>query len=173
MNVREGVRRLGIMLVACGAILGFIVGFSSSEAPWKIAAEHRRFESLMKSPTMRRVTNGANGLRADLSRSRCDAFGLRELGGLYLLKAHPLIQGNADRIKGVHLDVARAVVSIQLSTGESIHRVAAPPLMSYIVLVVCLILSYLLPSGITWVRSGFFAPQQQKSAQSNSPECHQ
>jgi hypothetical protein len=64
-------------------------------------------------------------------------------------------------------------VSIQLSTGESIHRVAAPPLMSYIVLVVCLILSYLLPSGITWVRSGFFAPQQQKSAQSNSPECHQ
>jgi hypothetical protein len=81
-------------------------------------------------------------------------------GNLYIQNGHPLLIDNHDGISGVHLDAARTVVAIELSTGESIHRVEAPPLRAYLPIIGCPILGFLLPWGtiriLTWVGSGFF-----------------
>jgi hypothetical protein len=284
MNVREGVRRLGLLLGGCGAMLGFWVEFSSSETPpWKIAAEHRKFESLMKTPTMQKVIRDAATARplvsqiapdlpgtppdlvklisearaanisdgdifAELSKhpvvgpqiaeaerwgytsneilqylsqrhtgqessttrpdgqarppggafippppsswqgaARDESWKLWRLpppppgyvldgagipgtatvvaedanGGLLLLKTHPLLKENRDRIDRVHLDAARTVVAIDLSSGESIQKVEAPHLNAYLSAFLYPILGFLLPWGcvriLSWVGSGFVA----------------
>jgi hypothetical protein len=45
MNFRESMRRLGILLGACGAVLGGFLGYSDAKAVWDRYTAHRRFES--------------------------------------------------------------------------------------------------------------------------------
>jgi hypothetical protein len=59
MTVMEAMRRLGILLGACGAILGGLVAYRDAKAVWTSYAASRRFESLMASPTMRKVAQAA------------------------------------------------------------------------------------------------------------------
>jgi len=55
MNVREGTRRLGIVLGLSGAILGGYLEHSHARAVWHNYRASRRFESLMASPTIQKV----------------------------------------------------------------------------------------------------------------------
>ncbi|MGA2117488.1 MAG: hypothetical protein ABSH56_22340 [Bryobacteraceae bacterium] len=59
MNVKEGMRRLGILLGACGAILGGCVGYSYADAQWVIRERHKTLETLTASPTMQKVAKVA------------------------------------------------------------------------------------------------------------------
>jgi hypothetical protein len=59
MNVREGMRRLGILLGVSGAILGGFVSYSDAKAAWDSHRAYRRFESVMASPAMRKVAKAA------------------------------------------------------------------------------------------------------------------
>jgi len=60
MNVREGMRRLGILLGACGGILGAFLGYSDARTTWDTHVAHGRFESLMASPIMQKVAKAAH-----------------------------------------------------------------------------------------------------------------
>jgi len=55
MNVRKGMRRLGIVLGLCGAILGVSLARSYARAVWHNYRASSRFESLRASPTIQRV----------------------------------------------------------------------------------------------------------------------
>jgi hypothetical protein len=55
MNVREGTRRLGIVLGLCGAILGGYLARSYARAVWHNYRASSRFTSLIASPTIQRV----------------------------------------------------------------------------------------------------------------------
>jgi hypothetical protein len=59
MNVREGMRRLSILLGACGGILGVSISYGDAKATWESHAASRKFESLMASPTMQKVAKAA------------------------------------------------------------------------------------------------------------------
>lgn len=59
MNVREGMRRLGILLGACGGILGGCLAYSDVRTTWDNYTAHRKFESLMASPTVQKVAKAA------------------------------------------------------------------------------------------------------------------
>lgn len=56
MNVNEGLRRLGIVLGLLGAIAGGIAGFRVGRPAWSAFAAHRRFQSVLSSPTMVRAS---------------------------------------------------------------------------------------------------------------------
>jgi hypothetical protein len=59
MNVREGMRRLGILVAACGGILGGCLAYSDARTTWDDHTAHRKFGSLMASPIMQKVAKAA------------------------------------------------------------------------------------------------------------------
>jgi hypothetical protein len=59
MHVREGMRRLAILLGIWGAFLGGFVAYGDAKSVWNSYAASRWFESVMASPTMRKVAQAA------------------------------------------------------------------------------------------------------------------
>src|SRR5258708_7887695 len=59
MNAREGMRRLGILLGACGGILGGCLAYSNAKTTWDNHTEYRKFESRMASATMQKIAKAA------------------------------------------------------------------------------------------------------------------
>ena len=206
MNIREGMRRVGILLGAAGALVGGAVAFSQSQTVWGLRARHRRFEAVMATPTMQKVAKSVStrasqaqpvpdpptgytldpkptrggGLPPDAVPAgkfvppRLDQWegAAREFdpvatedvdGGECLLNAHPLLKGNSDGINKVHVDAAKLVTSIDLSTGEWVPRVDSPHLTAYLLLLLYPVIGFLLPWGgiriLTWVGIGFAAPR--------------
>jgi len=71
---------------------------------------------------------------------------------------------NLDGIKQVTVDKVGVVSSIELSTGESVQRVAPPALKAYLIPLLYPVLGFLIPWGgirlLTWVGSGFVEPRR-------------
>lgn len=177
MNVREGMRRLGILLGACGAILGGCLAYSDARTTWGSYAAHRKFESLMASPIMQKVAKAARDyLRpniygdfrvvksqvltysdgtiwenvAEVSPSPPDFDQWKaEQQRLDELKVAGAIPVSVylDGIKQVTVDKAGVVVSIELSKGESVQSVEPPAMKAYAVPLLYPILGFLLPWG--------------------------
>jgi hypothetical protein len=59
MNVTEGVRRLGILLGVCGGIAGGFLGYGDAANVWGGWTAHRKFESLMATPTIQKFVKAA------------------------------------------------------------------------------------------------------------------
>jgi len=57
--------RLGILLGACGGILGGCLAYSDAKATWDSHTAARKFESLMASPTMQKVAKAARDYQID------------------------------------------------------------------------------------------------------------
>ena len=55
MNLREGTRRLGIVLGLCGAILGGYLEHRYARAVWHNYRAAKHFESLRASPAIQKV----------------------------------------------------------------------------------------------------------------------
>jgi hypothetical protein len=65
MNVREGMRRLAVVLGLSGFIVGCYASFGDAQALWSARSAHRKFESLMASPTMQKVAKAARDYQKD------------------------------------------------------------------------------------------------------------
>lgn len=50
-------RRLGLLLGSCGAILGGLSAYNDAQTLWAAWTAHRKFESAMALPTIQRLTN--------------------------------------------------------------------------------------------------------------------
>jgi len=221
VNFREGMRRVSIVLGLAGGSMGGILAYLVVQSLSNTRAAYRKFESVMASPTMQRVSKemsidydalakqaggstapipsfkdfvaasktkdggrGTGNFRepgdlevipsfkdfvaasktkdggrgtgrfGDLADLEVVASG-DENGGQYLLKAHPLLKGNRDGISKVHIDSARLVSSVELSTGESVPRTEPPQVKAYLLLLLYPVLGFLLPLGfirlLAWV----------------------
>jgi hypothetical protein len=60
MNVREGMRRLGLLLGVSGGIMGGFLGYSDAQNLCNVWTAHRKFESLMALPTTQKVAHAAS-----------------------------------------------------------------------------------------------------------------
>lgn len=60
MNIREGSRRVGILLGVLGATIGFVAEDHDGMNLWTAHAANRQFDSLMSAPTMVQVSKAAN-----------------------------------------------------------------------------------------------------------------
>ncbi len=175
MNIKEGLRRLGIVLGALGGVVGVMAGYTGAQDLWNHRAAHKKFQSLMASTTMLKVAKVEN--QPEAKPGPWDEYSTRrtaklsdiditdsqdERGGRYLLKAHPLLAGNHDGINSIHLDRARIVSSIELTTGEWVHKTEPPYIQSYFGVLLYPILGFLLPWGavrvLIWVGIGFSSP---------------
>jgi hypothetical protein len=59
MNMREGMRRLGILLGVLGGMIGALAAYSTARELWSASQAHKRFESLMASRTMQELASAA------------------------------------------------------------------------------------------------------------------
>lgn len=64
MNVREGMRRLGILVAVCGGILGACLEYSDAKAIWQNLTAYRQFAAMIASPIMHKVANAARDYAA-------------------------------------------------------------------------------------------------------------
>lgn len=149
MNVREGMRRLGILLGVWGGIVSGLLAYRDAKAAWDRHTAFRRFESLMASPTMRKA---AKAVKDDVQKYTDSSWATMSVGV------------NIGGIKEVTADRSGTISSVELSTGESVPKVEPPSVKRYLTLLLYSIVGFLLPWGavrlLTWVGSGFFAPGQ-------------
>jgi hypothetical protein len=178
MNVREGVRRLGLLLGACGAILGAFLAYTDAKQTWERFTSHNRFQSVMAgSPTMQKVAAAhgtvflfLNSGNEEIGRLTYEDGTIRETEPRSTMPELPpgatpmyILLVNRDGIKEVGIGEDGLVHSVELSTGETVISVDPPPLKAYLVPLLYPILGFLLPWGairvLTWVASGF-VPQR-------------
>jgi hypothetical protein len=157
VNAKEGLNRLSILLGILGALLACLSSQRDATNLWRQSAAHRKFESIMSSPSMRKI--------ASAERKAVPPPGLTgdRLGDLWewaAITTTTYLPINVGEIDGATVDQNGRVLSIKLSTGEFIERTAAPPFTSYLALLLYPILGFLFPWGavrlVTWVASGFF-----------------
>lgn len=55
MNIKEGMRRFGILAGVCGGLLGGFLAYGEAQQLWSLRTAHKRFEALMASATMQRL----------------------------------------------------------------------------------------------------------------------
>jgi hypothetical protein len=174
MNAKEGMRRLGIFLGVCGGILGGFLGYSNAKATWDSHIAVRKFESLMATPTMRKVAKAArdyqhdnpqgktNGDRGDwFERNKPDALDEKH-GESGEVRADPweeaakeyerdlrgiVVAVNLAGIKQVTVNKTGLISSIELPTGAVIQRVDPPALRAYLIPLLYPVLGFLLPWG--------------------------
>jgi hypothetical protein len=152
MNVKEGVRRLGILVGICGGLLGGFFANKDLQILWNIHNAHQRFENLMASAAMREVAKAALDTQTkewvkERSEHSATPVGVAK-----------------DGIEEVTVDRTGRICSIELSTGESVQRVEPPSPKAYLLPLLYPFVGFLLPWGcirvLTWVGSGFFVLQQ-------------
>lgn len=56
MNLKEGMRRTGIVLGLLGACAGGVLAYATASPVWKAWRDQRRFQALVDTPTVRRVS---------------------------------------------------------------------------------------------------------------------
>jgi hypothetical protein len=96
MNVREGMRRLGILLGVCGGIMGGLLGYGDAQDLWHHWKAHRKFNSLMSSATMQDMAKAAREYQSNATaggRLDPDEFMRRRLR---IAKGFGLASGPAD-----------------------------------------------------------------------------
>jgi len=165
MNVKEGMRRLGLLLSVCGGILGACLAYGDTAKVWENHAAHRRFESLMASPTMQKVAKAARDLHSfgddPIDEKRGESDGVTadpwEKAAAKYRKDSILV--NLDSIKRVTVDQSGLIASIELSSGEPVPRVDPPPLKAYLSVLLYPLIGFVLPwvgvRLLTWVGRGF------------------
>jgi hypothetical protein len=91
MNIREGARRLGIVLGALGGTVGAFAGYPSARDLWNARAAGKEFESLMASPTMLKVAKAAVAYQK--ATSKIDSLASK-YGGVRVIEPHTLTYAN-------------------------------------------------------------------------------
>ncbi len=83
MNVREGMRRLGILLGVLGAVMGGFAAYEQGRPLLSTLMAHRKFESLMASPAMRGIAAQKN--QSQVRRSQA----VSQFGGIPVSEPQP------------------------------------------------------------------------------------
>ena len=181
MNFKEGMRRVGIVLGVLGGITGGVFGYSELQNAWAL---HTRFKRLQALPVMHDV--------AAAIKAYPEFTSIRPIRPVYTIEPpgwEPVFEArksgdldkiadpdteitvdakNSEPVKAVNVDKNGAISSVELTTGERVHREpdtfkAHSALAARLLLPFCYpVIGFLFPwatiRALVWVGSGFFAP---------------
>jgi hypothetical protein len=157
MNVKEGMRRLSIVLGVLGGTAGAFAGFTGAKDLLKARAAYKRFDSLTASPGMQKDRKELMGaVQQDWFARNAPPEERKKMVSLEQ-------KGRIDGVDQFTVDPSTGnIVSIELSTGETVERTQVPQPKAYLFLLLYPTLGFLVPWGavrvLTWVGSGFFIP---------------
>lgn len=75
MNIREGMRRLGILLGITGGVVGGCFSYTGAKTVWQEYTEYKSFTSSMASPTMLKIAKAARD-----EHQRCENLAITKAG---------------------------------------------------------------------------------------------
>jgi len=168
VNLREGTRRLALLLGVLGAIAGGFASYLELQSVLSQRARHNRFEQLANSPVVQQARKLCfeNSATPDKRPSvEWDRDGK-------LIPPYCFIPINDERatdytpselnsggIKTVHFQ-NREVASIEPQDGQTIYPTPAPSAWLYLLIALLPFLGFIIPWGtvrsIGWVAAGFF-----------------
>jgi hypothetical protein len=156
MNVREGMRRLGITLGFLGGTAGAFAGFTHAKDLWNTRSAYKRFESLAASPAIRKERKELwEAMQKDWFTRHAPPEDRKKM-------ASAETKGRIDGVDQFTVEPSSGrIVAIEISTGESVQRVDPPAPQAYLFPLLYPLFGFLLPWGVirvvTWVGCGFFA----------------
>jgi hypothetical protein len=170
MNLREGTRRLALLLGVVGTIFGGFASYMELQTVQNQRARHNRFEQLTNSPVVKQARKSCfeNSAMPDKRPSvEFDRDGK-------LIPPYCLIPINDERatdyapselnsggIKTVHFQ-NREIASIEPQDGQTLYPTPAPATWLYLLIALFPVLGFLIPWGVVrsvgWVGAGFVQP---------------
>ena len=165
MNLREGTRRLALLLGAVGAIYGGFRSYPDMHFISEVRAENIKFEQVTASPVVQQViqqTRQSLEIRCakDPSDNQC---GNKSFG--------PMTDVNSGGIKLIWWSKDYQVNGIETEDGQDLflHPIPLPPVESFLWIVLPrTVLGFLIPlvavlvigRAIGWLGAGFFQPSK-------------
>ena len=152
MNLREGTRRLALLLGVVGAIAGGFVSYLELQETQSQRTRHIKFEQLAASDDIKQARKNL------LSNIRIDPQTGERQGWEW---PYTVDKGG---IKAIRWSENYGVESIETEDGQTFYSTPAPAAWQYLFVVLLPILGFFIPWGairaIGWVGTGFFQPSR-------------
>lgn len=154
MNLREGTRRLALLLGVAGAILGGVLSYSLLRSVMLRTAENSRFELLENS----KLVSDARQME---QREQAPPQGWPPTVP-YSHHFHYSTSLDYGGIKTIYWNREYEVESIETEDGQYLHPIPAPSAWSYVLIAMLPLLGFIVPWGVVraigWVIAGFVKP---------------
>lgn len=180
MNLKEGTRRLALLLGVAGAILGGFASYLELQTVLDQRARHNKFEQLAASEVVQQARKGCFESNAPSENQPWDKYHTLQKNQPQSPKGDKLItpycfipdnepnafyytpsELNSSGIKTVYFE-NREIVSIETPDGQKKYPTLAPSAWLYLLIVLFPIFGFFIPWGairaIGWVAAGFFQP---------------
>lgn len=150
MNLREGTRRLALLLGVVGAIVCGVLSYAQLQSTMHQRADHIRFEQLANSPAIHgAVVAAKDGLAPNRDNGRVASFDMPP--------------GTSGGIRTVNFwDPGFKIQSLEMEDGETLYPTPAPGVWSYFLIAILPVFGFFVPWGaaraIGWVGAGFVQP---------------
>lgn len=181
MNLREGTRRLALLLGVAGLIFGCFVSYLQVQSTTRQRADHKRYERLAKSPIVEQARKTCFGPSEPPKYTIGDAPKPKYTIGDAPKETQPSVPKrfkfnapycftpNGDQfdytpselsgsIKIVHFE-NRQIESVETQDGQTFYPTPAPSAWSYVLIAILPLVGFFVPWGairaIGWVISGF------------------
>lgn len=150
MNLREGARRLALLLGAAGAIACGFLSYTQLQSTLRQRADQKQFEKLASSQVMQQ---NRYDLLADCVKQTPPKLDLSAGLSSHLHK---------DGIDTITWSSGCQIASITTEDGETLYPTPAPGTWSYLLIAILPVLGFFVPWGavraIGWVIAGFVKP---------------
>lgn len=187
MNLREGTRRLALLLGTVGAILGGLVSYLELQSVWEQWGRHNKFEQLANSSDVQKerkcrllgyesgcfqikLPAGATLVQQEPQEKEHGPWDKYADGGPAKFKmedATPLPTTlNSGGVKTVNWTKGKGYVveSLETEGGETLYPTLAPAAWEYLLIVFSPVLGFFIPWGVVrsigWVGAGFAQPKK-------------
>lgn len=168
MNLREGTRRLALLLGAVGAIAGGFASYLELQPALEQRAAHIRFERLANSQVVGQARKECFGpwekhlsTKENLPVKLVPPYCFMPIDDPNAANYTPS-ELNSGGIKAVHFE-NRETASIETQDGQTLYPTRAPGTWSYVLIAILPILGFFIPWGtvraIGWVVAGFVEPR--------------
>ena len=155
MNLREGTRRLALLLGAAGAIACGFLSYAQLQSTLRQRADHQRFEQLANSDVVKQERKNLQTQAPDFIPANpyapADPY-----AAIALPNPSDVNQGGIKTINWTH---DFGVASIETQDGQTLYPTPAPGAWSYVLIAILPLLGFFVPWGairaIGWVLAGF------------------
>jgi hypothetical protein len=174
VNLREGTRRLALLLGVVGAILGGFASYVDLQTTLAQRTRHSRFEQLANSGVVQHerkcrlagITSGCSDLPNDFvlkpTQGSASTQYLDPQTGEPIQGWEEPSQVNKGGIKAIRWGKDYGVETIETDDGQTLYPTPAPAAWGYLLVSLFPILGFIIPWGavraIGWVIAGFVQP---------------
>jgi hypothetical protein len=149
MNLREGTRRLALLLGAAGAIIGGVFAYAQLQSTMRQRADHKQFEQLANS----------DAVQQDRKDFLAGWVSIDSKTGERIQWDQQVDKGG---IKTIHWTKDNEIESIETEDGQTLYPTPAPGVWSYFLIAILPMLGFFIPWGVVraigWTLAGFIQP---------------